>query len=121
MALIIGDLHNDTAVKFARDRAVGMDSAPQKTPIRPEKGAGAGIPLRKRSIGKYLPFVLINGGGKLRTGGHAFAGKFKGTCLPVDHDVIPQVHAAAPALAAGERHRFTTPYGIQTCPHLQQG
>lgn len=81
-----------------------MDGASQKISIGAEETACMGMVVGKGAIAKDLPFVFIDAGNKLRTGGYRFACKLIWPDLLIDDDIIAQGHAAGSAFPAGKRH-----------------
>ena len=82
-----------------------MDHAPDKISIGPEKPAGSRVLIRKGVVQKDLMLVVIDTGDERCAGRNRLAGKFKGTYLVVDYDVVAHIHAARSTLPAGKHHQ----------------
>jgi|GEM_PF-7079567 len=65
-----------------------MDGTSQKISIGAKESAGMGMVFGKGAIAKDLPFVFIDEGSKLRTGGYRFACKLIGPDLLIDDNII---------------------------------
>jgi hypothetical protein len=81
-----------------------MDHAPYKISLRPEKPAGSRVLIRKGVVQKDLILIIIDTGDERCTGRNRLAGKFKGTYLVFDYDIVPHIHAARSALPAVKHH-----------------
>ena len=84
-----------------------MDRAPYTIPLRPEKPAGSRVLIGKGVVLKNLSFVVVDTGDERCGGRNRLAGKFKGTCLMFDHDMVAHIHAARSALPADKHHQDT--------------
>lgn len=97
--------HDHTTVVFALVWTRFMDHAPDKISLRPEKPAGSRVLIRKRVVQKDLMLIIINSGDERCSGRNRLAGKFKGTYLVFDYDIVTHIHTARSALPAGKHHQ----------------
>jgi hypothetical protein len=82
-----------------------MDNAPYKISIGTEKPAGSRVLIRKCMVQKDVMLIFIDTGNKGCAGRNRLAGKFKGTYLVFDYDVVAHIHTTHSALSAGKHHQ----------------
>jgi hypothetical protein len=82
-----------------------MDHAPYKISVGPEKPAGRRVLIRKRAVQKNIPLIFIDPCYKWCAGRNRLTGKFKGTYLVFDYDVVAHIHTARSALPADKHHQ----------------
>jgi hypothetical protein len=97
-----------------------MDYAPNKIPLRPEKPAGSRVLIRKRVVQKDLMLIIINTGNERSTGRDRLAGKFKGTYLMFDYDIVTHIHTARSTLPAGKHHQNSLSW-LNFLPEINRG
>jgi len=101
----IEDSHNHTPVVFTLTGTHFMDHAPNKISIGPEKPAGSRVLIRKCVVQKDLMLIVIDTGDERCAGRNRLTGKFKGTYLVFDYDVVTHIHTARSALPADKHHQ----------------
>jgi hypothetical protein len=82
-----------------------MDHAPYKISIGPEKPAGSRVLIRKCVVQKDLMLIVIDTGDERCAGRNRLTGKFKGTYLVFDYDIVAHMHTARSALSADKHHQ----------------
>jgi hypothetical protein len=106
VSFFIGNPEHNAPVKFALGRAVAVDCASDEITVRTQEPARVGVLLRKRNITEDLPLIFIDNSSERGAGRDRFASEFIGTALFFDNNIVTEIHAARPALTAGEGHVF---------------